>query len=136
MKERTLQGSLTFLGMAISVIAVFYFAMEYLPRVSEWTRLGALVLLGLGFAFLGVYLRATVIGQPFFTGPRLSWLRPPVVMYLLALVAGITAEIVFLGIDDVATPLKILISLVIGIGMIVVVGMRYRHAEGEEAHTP
>lgn len=125
MKERTLQGSLTFLGFAISVIAVFYFAIEYLPLVSPWTQLIALVLLALGFAFLGVYLRATSIGEPFFDGPRLRWLRPPVVLYLLALVAGITAEIVFLNIDMVPTPAKILASLVIGIGMIVVVARRH-----------
>ena len=126
MKERTLQGSLTFLGMAISVIAVFYFAVEYIPRVSPWTRLAAMVLLGLAFAFLGVYLRHTIVGQPFFEGPRLRWLRPPVVLYLMALISGIVAEIIFLNIEDVARPLKILISLVIGVGLIVVVAKRHK----------
>lgn len=130
MNERTLQGALTFLGFAISIMAVFYFATEYVfrPAISDWTRLAALVLLGLCFAFLGVYLRDTTLGQPFFAGPRLSWLRPPVVMYLLALFAGIAAEAVFLGMDDVDRAVKILVSLLVGVGLIVLVARRSRHA--------
>lgn len=124
MRERTLQGALTFLGFALSVIAVFYFAVEYIPRVSPWTQVAALILLGLAFALLGVYLRATSVGQPFFSGPRLQWLRPPVVLYLLAIFSGIVAEIRFLSIDGVPKPVKILISLAIGIGLIVVVAQR------------
>lgn len=124
MNERTLQGSLTFLGFAISIMAVFYFGVTYLRDVSEYTRLGAMVLLGLCFAFLGVYLKGTTIGQPFFDGPRLAWLRPPVVMYLSALFCGIVAEIVFLNIDGLATPIKILVSLAVGIGLIVAVAQR------------
>ncbi|MCA1811469.1 MAG: hypothetical protein LC623_05605 [Halobacteriales archaeon] len=129
MNERTLQGALTFLGFAISIMAVFYFASEYVFRatISEWTRLGALALLGLCFAFLGVYLRDTTLGQPFFAGPRLAWLRPPVVMYLLALFAGIAAEAVFLGMDDVDRAVKILVSLLVGVGLIVAVARRSKH---------
>jgi len=126
MNERTLQGALTFLGFAISIMAVFYFATTYVfrPDLSEWTRLAALILLGLCFAFLGVYLRDTTLRHPFFAGPRLLWLRPPVVLYLLALFAGITAEAVFLGMDDVDRAVKILVSLLVGIGLIVVVANR------------
>ncbi len=124
MRERTLQGALTFLGFAVSVIAVFYFAIEYIPRVSEWTQVASLILLGLCFAFLGVSLRPTSVGQPFFSGPRLQWLRPPVVLYLLAIFSGIVAEIRFLSIDAVPKPVKILVSLVLGIGLIVAVARR------------
>lgn len=124
MQEKTLQGSLTFLGFAISILAVFYFAIEYIPKVSAWSQLAALILLGLSFAFFGIYLRSTVVGEPFFSGPRLHWLRAPVVLYLLALFSGIVAEIRFLAIGSVAVPLKILISLIIGIGLIVVVAQR------------
>jgi hypothetical protein len=80
--------------------------------------------MGLTFAFLGVYLAQTAIGEPFFPGPRLRWLRPAVVLYLMALVAGIAAEIRFLRIDDVAVPLKILVSLLIGIALILVAARR------------
>jgi hypothetical protein len=130
MNERTLQGALTFLGFAISIMAVFYFAFEYVfrPDISEWTRLAALALLGLCFAFLGVYLRDTTLGQPFFAGPRLAWLRPPVVMYLLALFAGIAAEAVFLNMDDVDRAVKILVSLLVGVGLIVLVARRSKSA--------
>ena len=126
MNEKTLQGALTFLGFAISIMAVFYFASTYVfrPDINDWTRLAALVLLGLCFAFLGVYLRDTTLGQPFFAGPRLAWLRPPVVMYLLALFAGITAEGVFLGMDQVDRAVKILVSLLVGVGLIVAVARR------------
>ncbi|HEX2066261.1 MAG TPA: hypothetical protein VHI93_05545 [Candidatus Thermoplasmatota archaeon] len=126
MNERTLQGALTFLGFAISIMAVFYFATEYVfrPAVSDWVRLGALILLGLCFAFLGVHLRDTTMGQPFFAGPRLAWLRPPVVLYLLALFAGVAAEGVFLGMDGVDRAVKILASLVVGVGLIVLVARR------------
>lgn len=134
MRERTLQGALTFLGFALSVIAVFYFAIEYIPRVSEWTQVAALILLGAAFAYLGVYLRGTSVGQPFFSGPRLQWLRPPVVLYLLAIFSGIVAEIRFLSIDGVPKPLKILVSLAIGIGLIVFVARRasQRQAAGTD----
>jgi len=124
MRERTLQGALTFLGFAVSVIAVFYFAIEYIPRVSEWTQVAALILLGLCFAFLGVSLRPTSVGQPFFSGPRLQWLRPPVVLYLLAIFSGVVAEIRFLSIDAGPKPVNILVSLVLGIGLIVAVARR------------
>lgn len=124
MNERTLQGALTFLGFAISLMAVFYFATTYLGQVSPWTQLAALVLLGLAFAFLGVYIRGTQVGQPFFAGPRLSWLAPANVLYLAAIFCGLVAEIVFLGMDDVAVPLKILASLAVGVGLIVAVAVR------------
>jgi hypothetical protein len=128
--EKTLQGSLTFLGFAISIMAVFYFAATYVfrPDISEWTRLAALILLGLCFAFLGVYLRETTLGQPFFTGRALAWLRPTVVLYLLALFAGIAAEGVFLGMDGVDRAIKILVSLLVGIGLIVAVARRNKAA--------
>jgi hypothetical protein len=129
--DRQLQGYLTFFGFAISVLAVFYFAIEFIPRVSQWTQLAALVLMGLNFAFLGVYLAQTAIGEPFFPGPRLRWLRPAVVLYLMALVAGIAAEIRFLRIDDVAVPLKILVSLLIGIALILVAARRRSHGPAE-----
>lgn len=124
MAERTLPGFLTFLGFAISTLAVLYFAFEYIPRVSPWTQLAALVLLALFFAFMGAFLASTAIGEPFFAAPRLRWLRAPNVLYLLALVAGIVAEFRFLTIDDLGRPLKILISLVLGIGLIVAVAQR------------
>lgn len=122
--DRPLQGALTFLGFAISVLAVLYFAIEYIPRVSPWSQVATLILVGLAFAFLGTYLKSTVVGEPFFGGERLRWLRAPVVLYLLAVLSGIVAELVFLGIDDVAKPVKILASLAIGIGLIVVVARR------------
>jgi cytosine/uracil/thiamine/allantoin permease len=126
MKERTLHGSLTFLGFVISVLAVLYFALEYMPRVSDWTRILALILLALMFGFLGAYLRQTSLGEPFFDGPRLRWLRPPVVMYLSAILSGVAAELAFLNVEDLSRPVKILVSLVVGIGLIVAVSRRQR----------
>lgn len=131
MEQRDLQGYLTFFGFAISVLAVFYFAIEFLPEVSPWTQLAALVLLGICFAFLGVYLRHTTIGEPFFPGPRMGWLRPPVVLYLMALIAGVAAEIRFLAIDDVDRSLKIFVSLIIGLALIFWAS-RWRKKEEDE----
>lgn len=126
MKEGTLHGSLTFLGFIISDLAVLYFAMEYMPLVADWTRVIALIFLALMFAFLGAYLRQTVLGEPFFEGPRLRWLRPAVVMYLSAIITGIAAELAFLGLDGIDRPLKILLSLIVGIGLIIAVATRHR----------
>jgi hypothetical protein len=128
-KERTLEGSLTFLGFAISILAVFYFAIEYIPQVSQWSQLAALILLALAFAFLGVYLARTALGEPFFAAPRLHWLRPPTVLYLLALITGIVAEIRLLNLDDVSRPIKILVSLVLGVGLIVVASRGQRRKD-------
>lgn len=132
MKERTLEGALTFLGFAISVMALFYFAGVFLWDVSEWTRFAALILLGLCFAFLGYWIRGQDIGRPFFGGRNLAWLRPAVVLYLLAIIAGITAEIVFLGIDDIREELRVLLSLLMGIGIIVFVAVRARRGKADE----
>jgi hypothetical protein len=128
MEGRTLQGALTFLGFAISVIAVLYFAIVYIARVSDWTQFAALVLLAFTFAFLGVYVRGTSVGGPFF-GTRLVWLQPAYVLYLLAIFSAIVAEIRFLNIDSVPRPLKILASLVIGIGLILVVAWEVKRRE-------
>ncbi len=128
MNEKILQGSLTFLGFVISIIAVIYFAGSYIPDVGEWTQLAALILLGVFFTFLGIYIRSTDVGGPFF-GEKLLWLRPTYVLYLLAIISGIIAEIRFLTIDDVARPVKILVSLAIGVGLIVFVALRSKHDE-------
>lgn len=133
-REQILQGALTFLGFVISIIAVVYFAGTYLPDVGEWTRLAALILLGVFFAFLGVALRGTEIGEPFF-GEHLAWLRPTYVLYLLAIVSGIVAEFVFLAIDDVERPIKILVSLLLGVGLIVAVAWREKRRQGGD-HAP
>lgn len=131
MNEKILQGSLTFLGFIISVIAVIYFAGSYIPDVGEWTQLLALILLGVFFAFLGVYIRSTDVGGPFF-GDALRWLRPTYVLYLLAIASGIVAEIRFLTIDDVARPIKILVSLLIGVGLIVFVARQNREGDASD----
>lgn len=128
--ERTLEGALTFLGFALGVIAVFYFAVEFIPLVSPWTQVATLLLLAVSFAYLGVWLKTTAVGGPFFQGPRLRWLRPSVVLWLMAIVAAIASDIVFLGIDDVPKPAKVLITLLIGIGLIVFVA-RQKVAEKE-----
>lgn len=125
MNERILQGALTFLGFVISIIAIFYFAGVYLPDVSEWTRMAALILLAFFFAFMGVYLHGTEIGEPFF-GDHLKWLRPTYVLYLCAIVSAITADVVFLGIDEIDTPLKVLVSLLVGVGLIIFVAWSQR----------
>lgn len=124
MKERTLDGALTFLGFIISIFAVFYFAGAFLPDVSRWTQLAALILLGFCFAFLGIWIRGHDIGRPFFDGDNLRWLRPAVVLYLLAVIAGVAAEVRFLTIGDIPQELRVLISLIVGIGLIVFVARR------------
>lgn len=124
MPQQPVRGALTFLGFAISLLSVLYFALEYIVRVSEWSQLAALILLALFFAFLGGYLERTLLREPFFQGPRLRWLRPAIVLYLLAVVSGIAAEFRFLGIDDVTTPVKVLASLVLGVGLIAAVATR------------
>ncbi len=124
MKDETLQGALTFLGFIISVLAVFYFAIEFIPRVGDWSQLAALVLLAGCFGFLAAFLKQTVIGGPFFDA--LPWLHPPGVMVLLAIIAGVTAEIRFLAIDVLSREVKILVSLVLGIGIILAVAMTRR----------
>lgn len=121
--NRALQGALTFVGFAVCVLAVMYFAIEYIPRVSEWTQLAALVLMSLAFAFTAVYLKATTIGEPFF-GEHLRWLSPPNVLVLLAIVSAVVAEMVFLSIDSIAKPVKILVSLLVGVGIIAAVARR------------
>jgi hypothetical protein len=122
--ERTLQGAATLLGFAICLLAILYFAFEYLPQVGDWTRVAALLLLGVALASLAVHVRETSVGQPFFDGPRLRWLRPASVLAIAALVCGVAADMVFLGIDTVARPLKILVSLLVGLGLILAVARR------------
>lgn len=120
MAERTLRGALTFLGFILSFFAIVYFAVEYVRPISDWTKIVALALAGLSFTYLGLYIQQTTVGAPFFDGPRLRWLRPAVVSYLLALLAVIWADIVFLGLDGFPRPLKVLVTLLVGIGLVIV----------------
>lgn len=136
MRDATLRGALTFLGFAIGVLAVIFFASEYVFRVSDWSKLVALSSLALSFSFLGVYVQGTIVGVPFFQGPRLGWLRPSVVLYLLALLAGIAAETVFLGIEAVPRPAKILVSLLVGIGIILWAARTQQTRTTPRASTP
>lgn len=133
MAERALQGTLTFVGFMLSFLAIIYFAIEYVRPISDWTKIAALILGAVSFTYLGLYIQQTMVGGPFFEGPRLRWLRPAIVLYLLALLSVIWADIVFLGLDEFPRPMKVLVTLLAGIGLIIVAARaRTRRPEPNE----
>lgn len=134
--ERTLQGALTFLGFIIGVVTVFYFAGLYVEPLSSWSKMAALGLGAIAFVYLGLYIQGTSIGAPFFDGARLRWLRPSVVLYLLAIIATIRADVVFIAdVRDVPDLFKVLANLALAIALIVVAA-RTRKAKGPEGAPP
>ena len=119
MTERNVHGILTFSGFMISVLTIFYFATEYIPPLSPWSRIAALILLAIGFAAFGYFIQSTAVGGPFFDVDRMRWLRPSNMFYLLAIVAVVIADGLFIfDIEDLARPLKVLVSLGVGIGLV------------------
>lgn len=132
MKERNVQGALTFIGFAISVLAILYFAIEYIPYLSPWSRVAALVALGVAFGAFASYIRSTTVGGPFFDSPRLQWLKPSNVFILLAIFAAIMADVAFFAVPGVETPVKVLVSLLAGI-LLVVVAARVRQRAPDAA---
>jgi len=119
MSERNVHGILTFSGFMISVLTIFYFATEYIPPLSPWSRIAALVLLAVAFAAFAFYVQSTSVGGPFFDVDHMRWLRPSNMFYLLAVVAIVIADGLFIfDIEDLARPLKVLVSLGIGVGLV------------------
>lgn len=118
MTERNVQGILTFSGFMIAVLTIFYFATEYIPPLSDWGRVVALLLLAVSMAAFGFYIQSTSVGGPFFVD-RLAWLKPSNMFYLLAIVSLVIADGVFVfGVDDLARPVKILVSMLAGVGLV------------------
>lgn len=136
MAERTLQGALTFLGFVLATFAIVYFAAEFVAPLSEWTKIAALLLAAVAFVYLGVYFQQTAIGVPFFDGPRLRWLRPAVVAWLLGLMSVIWADIVFFGTPGLPRPLKVLATLALGIALIVVAARMRKAPSSAEPQGP
>ena len=128
MTERNMEGALTFVGFAISVLAILYFAFEYIPYISEWSQVASLLLLAVSFWAFARYVNATVVGEPFFSGPRLQWLRPANIFNLLAILSAVMADVAFFGVDGIDTPVKVLVSLAAGIAIVLVAARRRRGA--------
>lgn len=125
-EQRNMEGALTFVGFAISVLAILYFSFEYIPEVSPWSQVAALLLLAVSFWAFARYVNATVVGEPFFGGPRLSWLRPANIFNLLAIIAAIVADMAFFDVPRIDTPVKVLVSLAVGVAIVIVAAKRRR----------
>lgn len=120
-----LRNLLILVGIAITSIGLVYFSTEFIERISGWGRLLSMVLLTVVFVALGAHFEqgpethdATALG-----GWR--WLRVTTALYVLGLVASIVAVFVFLTMEDVDRIVKVLVTILFGLGLILVAARRY-----------
>jgi len=119
----SVRNLLLLIGIAVTSIGLVYFATEFVDRISDWGRFLAMVLLTVLFVALGAH---------FESGPEAGaaagawpWLRATTALYVLGLVSAVVGVFVFLTMDAVDRAVKVLATLLLGLGLILVAARRY-----------
>lgn len=116
---------LILVGIAITSIGLIYFSTEFIDRISDWGRLSSMLLLTILFVSLGAHFEAGPEAHDASALGGWRWLRVTTALYVLGLVASIVAVIVFLGMEEVDRILKVLVTILFGLGLILVAARRY-----------
>ena len=116
---------LILVGIAITSIGLIYFSTEFIDRISDWGRLASMLLLTVLFVALGAHFEAGPEPHDAATPNGWRWLRVTTALYVLGLVSSIVAVFVFLTMEEVDRMLKVLITILFGLGLILVAARRY-----------
>lgn len=117
------------LGVIITAVALIYLATEFLEQISQWGRVLSLVLLTSMLVSLGRHFEEAGEETALLDTSGFRWLRVTTAFYILGLLAALTAVIVFLTLDDLDPIVKVLATLVVGVGLILVAARRYGSAQ-------
>lgn len=116
---------LVLLGIVITTVGLGYFAFEFSDVISDWGRVLDLVLLAVIFVALGVHLEKHGDASEAIERTGWRWLKGTNALYVLGAVSAFGAVVAFLAVDDLHRLVKVLVTLVLGLGLILVAARRY-----------
>lgn len=116
---------LVLVGIAITSIGLVYFSTEFIDRISDWGRLASMALLTIVFVALGAHFEAAPGADDHAAADGWRWLRITSALYILGLVSAIVAVMVFLLMDEVDRIVKVLLTILLGLGLILLAARRY-----------
>jgi len=120
-------------GIIISGIGIIYFASEFIDRLSPWTRVISLVLLGVLCTSLGRHSETTGEGANLVDREGWPWLRVTTALYLLGVLSVFASMVVFLGLNDVDRLVKAAVAIAAGLAIVVFGAQRLDPPEDEAA---
>lgn len=116
MSSVNLRNVLILLGLVLTTMGVFYFAMEFFDVISTWGRVLDLALFAVLFIALGVHFDQQ--GEDGLVGHRgWRWLRVTNALYILGAIATFGTVIAFFA-TDLDRIWKVLVTIVVGLGLI------------------
>lgn len=116
---------LVLVGILVTSIGLIYFSTEFVDRISDWGRLASMVLLTVLFVALGAHFETGPEARGAPAAGAWPWLRVTTALYVLGLVSSVVAVFVFLTMEGVDRMLKVLITILLGLGLILVAARRY-----------
>ena len=108
------------LGILVTSAGIIYFSTEFIDRISEWGRLASMLLLTTFFVALGLHFEQQGERDELSARPGWRWLRVGTALFILGLVSGFIAAVVFLSMDDIDRVVKVLVTIGAGLAMILV----------------
>lgn len=119
-----LRNVLVLLGIVVTTASLLYFSFEFADLVSEWGRVASLVLLGVIFVALGVHFEQAGESEAL-SRSGWRWLKVTNALYVLGAVAAFASVVAFFAIQDLDRVWKVLVTLVIGLGLILAAARRF-----------
>lgn len=119
---------LVLLGIVVTTVGLGYFAFEFVDVIGPWGRVLDLVLLATIFVALGVHLEQHGDASEVVERTGWRWLKGTNALYVLGAVSAFGAVVAFLAIDEIDRLWKVLGTLALGLGLILVAARRYGRA--------
>ena len=115
---------LVLMGIIVTVFGLVYFATEFIDVISDWGRVASFVLLAVVFVSLGMHFGQA--GDPTELVDRggWRWLRVTNALYILGAVCAGGGVIAFFAVEGVDRLVKVLVTIGLGLGLILVAARR------------
>lgn len=116
----SVRNVLVLLGIVVTVFGLAYFATEFIDVISDWGRVAAFVLLAVVFIALGMHFAQVGDATELLDRSGWRWLRVTNALYVLGAVCAAGSVIAFFAVDGVDRLVKVLVTIGLGIGLILV----------------
>lgn len=126
MSSVNFRNVLVLLGIIVTVFGLVFFAVEFLDVISEWGRVGSFVLLGVVFIALGMHFEQVGDATEVVERGGWRWLRVTNALYILGAVCAGGSVIAFFAVDSIDRLVKVLVTLALGLGLILVASWRFQ----------
>lgn len=117
---------LVLMGIIVTILGLIYFAAEFIDVISEWGRVAAFALLAVIFVSLGLHFAQTGDATNLVDRGGWRWLRVTNALYVLAAACAGGTVIAFFAVDDVDRLVKVVVTIGLGLGLILVAARRVR----------